>query len=68
MADREAHNLLQGTGSKIQDLRISHPLALTLPFSPPCTVRVKGSRMLKDIKMICVYIIAAVIAANPLQF
>lgn len=29
MGDWEAHNLLQGTGSKMQDLRNSRPLDLT---------------------------------------
>ena len=41
MGDWEAHNLLQGTGSKMQDLRNRRPLDLTACFCQPCTVKVK---------------------------
>lgn len=34
MGDWEAHNLLQGIGSEMQDLRISHLLDLTPCFYP----------------------------------
>lgn len=41
MGDWEAHNLLQGTGSKMQDLKISRPLDLT-----PCSTLYYESEIL----------------------
>ena len=49
MGDWEVHNLLQDTGSKMQDLRISRLLDLT-PCFPPTS---SGTEMLHGINCVC---------------
>lgn len=65
MGDWEAHNLLQGTGCKMQDLGISHPLGLTPSLSPALCreseILHTGTCVLSEIrKDICTYYKAAV--------